>query len=343
MHVPAKNCLINVAFLALWLPASAAAQAPLECNASTACEFQLYIENDSVGTGTDRYYTNGIKFGGGVSAKPVIERIFQRPAETVLQSITDNRGNLQFGLFLGQNLYTPKNITIAAPQPLDRPWAAWLYVGGVAQNVEGDRLQTVELDLGMVGPLALGKFVQTHWHQLVAADEPKGWHNQLRGEPGLLLAYFEKLRYGPRTGVQAVPHFGLTVGNVMTLARAGGIVRAGINMTGFGPDTIEPGGAMLQRTRLRDTATRSAPEWYVFAGADGRVVARNIFLDGNSFRDSPSVDRRVWVYDLKAGFSLRIAPLRISVTHVRRSAEFSTPAGNGGTQRFQSFNLSWEF
>lgn len=339
-----RRCTALMVALAGGLPLAAAAQQPLECNAASACEFQLYIENDSFGRGTDRYYTNGIKLGGGVSAEPIIERIFKRPAETVLQSITDNRGNLQFGLFLGQNLYTPKNITIAAAQPLDRPWAAWLYLGGVAQNVEGDRLQTVELDLGMVGPLALGKFVQTHWHRIVAADEPKGWHNQIRGEPGLLLAYLEKWRYGPVTGVQAVPHFGVTVGNVMTLARAGGIVRAGYNMSGFGPDTIEPGGAMLQRTRLLDDgAARAKPEWYVFAGADARLVARNIFLDGNSFRNSASVDRRVFVYDVKAGLSLRLAPLRVSITHVRRSAEFATPAGSGGTQRFQSFNVSWEF
>jgi hypothetical protein len=330
--------------LALWLPCIARAQQPLECNKANACEFQLYIENDSFGAGTDRYYTNGIKFGGGASAEPVIERLFKMPAERVLQHITDNRGNMQFGLFIGQNLYTPKRIAVAAAQPFDRPWAAWLYVGGVAQNVEGNRLQTVELDLGMVGPAALGKLVQTEWHRLVNADEPLGWGNQLRNEPGVLLAYQEKWRYGPGSGLQVVPHFGVTVGNVMTLVRAGGIVRAGMNMSGFGPDTIEPGGAMLQSTRRFDTpSTRTAPEWYLFAGFDARLVAHNIFLDGNSFRNSASVDRRVFVYDLKGGISLRLAPLRLSLTHVHRSAEFSTPLGSGGTQRFQSFNVSWEF
>ncbi|HET7598269.1 MAG TPA: lipid A-modifier LpxR family protein, partial [Burkholderiales bacterium] len=51
----------------------------IECDRATACELQLYIENDSVGGGTDRYYTNGIKFGGGVNANRLIERLFQRP------------------------------------------------------------------------------------------------------------------------------------------------------------------------------------------------------------------------------------------------------------------------
>ena len=101
---------------------------------------------------------------------------------------------------------------------------------------------------------------------------------------------------------------------------------------------------MLQRTRLTDSQSKGGGhEWYLFAGVDGRVVAHNIFLDGNTFRESASVDRRNFVYDFKAGISMRIAPMRISLTHVQRSPEFTTPLGNGAIQRFQSLNVSWEF
>jgi hypothetical protein len=55
------------------------------------------------------------------------------------------------------------------------------------------------------------------------------------------------------------------------------------------------------------------------------------------------VDRRDFVYDLKAGFSVRIPPARLSLTQIWRSEEFTTPLGGGGNQRFQSLNLSWEF
>lgn len=190
----------------------------------------------------------------------------------------------------------------------------------------------------------MGKLVQSEWHSLIGVDQPQGWHNQLGNEPGVLLAYLQKWRYGPTSGLQAVPHFGITLGNVMTLARVGGIVRLGQNMSGFGPDTIEPGGAMLQRTRQSDSQSQgNAPEWYIFAGFDSRLVGRNIFLDGNTFRDSPSVNRELFVHDLKAGFSLRVAPFRFSLTHVQRSAEFITPLGFAAIQRFQSVNMSWEF
>jgi lipid A 3-O-deacylase len=323
--------------------ASASESRGLFCATPTACELQLYVENDILG-GTDRYYTSGLKLGGGVGATGLVERIFQAPAEQVLRRITDDPRGVQFGLFVGQQLYTPREIEIAQPQPFDRPWAAWLYIGGVAQSVSRNRLQTVEFDVGVIGPAALGKEMQTVIHEATDSTHPKGWHNQLSNEPGFLLAYMEKWRFGPRTGVQLVPHYGATLGTVMTLARLGGTVRVGRNMSDFGPDTIEPGGAMLQGVRLRDPEYKEGlGEWYLFAGAEARAVAHNVFLDGNVFRSSPSVDRQDFVYDLKAGFSVRIASARISLTQVWRSEEFTTPVRGGGNQRFQSLNISWQF
>ncbi len=318
--------------------AAGAAPPPVDLRGS---EIQIFIENDSFG-GTDQYYTNGIKIGGGVPAEKVAG-LFSRPPNALLDAITDGASN-HFGLFIGQNLYTPRDITIAAPQPNDRPWAAWLYVGAVAQSVKEDRLHTVEFDLGVVGPPALGRQVQTAWHQLVEAPEPQGWGNQIRTEPGFLLTYLHKRRYGDISGVQLVPHIGATLGTIATFARAGVLLRAGQNMTGFGPDGIEPGGAMLKNTRRQQDAGRSQPyEWFVFAGADGRLMGHNTSLDGSLFRDGPSVATRDYVYDLLAGASLRIDALRVSVTRIQRSEEFYTPQGGSGKQRFYSINIGIEF
>jgi lipid A 3-O-deacylase len=315
------------------------AEPPLDLRGS---EIQLFIENDSFGS-SDQYYTNGIKVGGGVPAERVI-KILSVPPSKLLDAITED-ASTHFGLFAGQNLYTPRDITVGTPQPLDRPWAAWLYLGAVAQSVKEDRLHTVEFDLGVVGPPALGRQVQTFWHNhIVGASAPKGWANQVRSEPGFLVSYLHKRRFGNRSGVQVVPHAGASVGTIMTLARAGGIVRLGQNMTGFGPDGIEPGGAMLKNTRQEyESGARDSYEWFVFAGFDARLVGHNIFLDGSLFRDGPSVSRRAAVYDILAGASVRLDTIRLSVTRVRRSEEFATPLGGGGRQRFYSINIGVEF
>lgn len=335
----AALCCAGMAYAAEMPPSSPGDLTREDLNGS---EIQIFIENDSFGS-SDSQYTNGIKFGIGAPLRTLNE-IFRPLSKSTLDLFSDPDADYHLGFFAGQNLYTPRDITIAAPQPLDRPWAAWLYLGGVAQRVQANRLDTVELDLGWIGPPALGKPVQTQWHRLVDAPKPRGWSNQLRSEPGFLLSYLHKRRIGNRNGIELVPHAGVTVGTVMTLARTGGIVRVGHNMTGFGADSIEPGGAMLKNTRREhEGAGRGAYEWFVFAGADYRLVAHNIFLDGNVFRSGPSVDRRVAVHDFMLGASARIESLRLSVTHITRSEEFTTAAGGGGKQQFYSVNIGFEF
>ena len=331
---------------AAWLPAVAAAHAadvPVEKLPAPpkGSEFQLFIENDML-AGTDRYYTNGIKLGFGVPFE-VLRDFFKTPSKYTLDIFSDSEGSYHFGLFVGQNMYTPRDITVEAPQPYDRPWAAWMYLGGVAQRAKGNRLDTAEIDLGVVGVPALGEQVQSNWHRLVGAPQPRGWDNQAPSELGFLVSYLQKRKYG-NAHFEVVPHAGITLGTVMTLVRAGGTMRLGHNMTGFGPDTIEPGGAMLQNTRREhEGAGRPRHEWYGFIGADVRYVARNIFLDGTLFHKSFSVDRRDVVRDVTVGASMRIEALRVSLTRIFRSEEFTTSFGGGGKQSFYSLNIGLEF
>ena len=334
--------MIRLVFL-LTLLAALAPSVRAQSRPPEGSEFQLFVENDVLAR-ADRYYTNGIKLGGGVPFD-----LLQFPAAELLRQLApEGGGKIHLGLFAGQNLYTPQSIRISEPQPLDRPWAAWLYLGGAAQRAKDNRLDTVEIDLGLVGPSALGREVQTGWHKLIGSPQPMGWHNQIGNEPAFLVSYFSKTKHSLGSGsgleLELIPHGGATVGTVMTLARAGGILRLGRHMTGFGPDTIEPGGAMLQNMR-RDIESGRAQslEWYVFAGLDHRLIAHNIFLDGTVFRNGPSVRHRPHVYDLTAGLSLRIKAVRISVTRVRRSEEFFTAAKSGGPQTFDSVNLGIEF
>ena len=326
------RCLIALLAALAALPAAAVTAPP------AGSEFQLFVEND-MWANTDRYYTNGIKFGIGLPIE-----VLEVPAKDVLQRITEgNADAVHAGVFLGQNIYTPRDIHIAAPQPGDRPWAAWLYLGAVAQLARDNRLETVEFDLGVVGPPALGKQVQTEWHKLIGVAKPEGWANQGPGEPGFMLSYLQKRRYALGSMLDVIPHGGVSLGTVQTMARLGATLRIGSNMSGFGADTIEPGGAMLRDTRRATAGARDDFEWAVLAGVDQRLIAYNTFLDGPVFHSGPSVHRRPHVYDLTAGFSVRWHAVRFSWTRVHRSEEFRSATLSGGRQRFDSLNLGVEF
>ena len=66
---------------------------------------------------------------------------------------------------------------------------------------------------------------------------------------------------------------------------------------------------------------------YVFAGVDGRAVARNLFLDGNSFVSSRSVSKLSLVGDVTAGAAIVFDSVRLAFTHVWRSREYKNQPG----------------
>lgn len=69
-------------------------------------------------------------------------------------------------------------------------------------------------------------------------------------------------------------------------------------------------------------------------------MARNIFLDGNTFSDSPSVDKYPLVADLSAGVAMNIKNTKIAYALVYRTEEFE---GQDEGQVFGTVSLNWTF
>jgi len=77
-----------------------------------------------------------------------------------------------------------------------------------------------------------------------------------------------------------------------------------------------------------------------FAAVDGRAIARNLLLDGNTFRDSHSVDKEPFVADVMGGAALIIHRFKITYTYVYRTREFKTQKGE---QHFGSISIAYTF
>jgi len=134
----------------------------------------------------------------------------------------------------------------------------------------------------------------------------------------------------------AIPHVGASLGNVYTHVSGGAIVRFGQQLSiDYGPPLIRPnlsGYSAIEHTE--------GLAWYAFAGVDGRWSLRNIFLDGNTFQDSHSIDKEPLVGDFVAGVALVYGRARLSFTHVMRTREFE---GQDQADRFGSVSLSIRF
>jgi lipid A 3-O-deacylase len=68
--------------------------------------------------------------------------------------------------------------------------------------------------------------------------------------------------------------------------------------------------------------------WDFFLGTEGRAVARNIFLDGNTFQNSRSVVKEIAVADLIVGTELfAMGRFRFGFSLVARTPEFRKQTG----------------
>jgi len=303
-------------------------------------------ENDMF-VGTDRHYTNGLRATASFTRANTPTTI-----EDALQTFSHLTGkSLQpqwFTAGIGQDMYTPDNKTATALIPDDRPYAGWLYLSisahklsscWTSSNDNPDCLDSVEANLGVVGPAAYAKETQDFVHSARGIARFQGWQNQLKNEPGFIMTWERKKRWvaPPEAGwgYDLIPNIGASLGNVLTQVNAGAMMRFGFNIPhDFGaPSAIKP---IANLPFLQDR------RWgmYYFIGADGRFVAHNIFLDGNTFTNSHSVTRKPWVYDIPQGIAITKGPYRLSLARVFRSKEFD---GQQKNTQFSSLTLTIKF
>lgn len=300
------------------------------------------VENDFLGGGTDQFYTSGVRLTYFNVNTPV-PRGLDRLAESIPTFDLNDTTSTFFTL--GQNIYTPQDITIRENQDDDRPWAAFLYGSVGLATINNNHIDEFELTLGVVGPEALGEQTQkfVHKHISTSSPTPQGWDNQLEFEPGLVLSAG---RRWPRAveqdfaglKFQVEPNVNVSVGNIYTYAGTG------VSLT-LSPDD----GALRDKPpRVRPanpgTGYFETPEsgfgWVLFAGLDGRAVARDIFLDGNSFSSSNSVDKKNFVADATVGVAFTYDRYRLSYSINARSKEFR---GQDNNTVFGSLTLSTRF
>jgi hypothetical protein len=327
------------------VPATAAANA----NADKSEKITILEENDSLYFNSDKHYTQGLRLsylGPEIDPSDGWNRPFEWLGGLAPVFFSDGSGehSRRYSLLLGQSIFTPRRTDLFQPDPRDRPYAGWLYAGAsLLQETNHWMLENFEIDLGVVGPAALGKVVQNDFHEIIDVNQARGWKNQIQNEPGIMLSYERKWRLpllgNGQDGVDIIPQGGATIGNVMTYGEAGALLRIGRGLQAdYGPVRVRPA---LSGTDYANARAEGDFGYYFFAGAAGRVVGQNIFLDGNSFRTSRSVDKKPLVADLQAGASMFWSNgIRLDFSVARRTMEFEGQ-GSPDVIGTAAFSFTW--
>ena len=299
----------------------------------------LLIEND-VFVNTDRHYTSGVMLN-------YVSNIDEGPRRLQDLGIAfpgiEAQDKMHVAISIGHEIYTPLDIETTELLEEDRPYAGHIYLATGFTVENPDEIETWRLSLGLVGPGARAEVIQNSLHRKIGVDEALGWDNQLKNEVVLSVAYEKKWLRLARSGtfakyfqVDLLPHVSAAVGTPLTYAGVGGMVRFGQGLDhDYGPPRVRPSLPVSQYyDRMR------GPSWYFFAGIDGRFIAHNLFLDGNNFYDSHSVDKEWLVGDVQAGFVWNNSKFRLAYSHIYRSREYK---GQAESDVFGSLSISAHF
>ena len=319
--------------------------------------FQATLENDRfVNRGTDRWYTNGVRLawlaqspceqGDALSCKTL------DLGDYVLgDPVAKSRGGTRSVVWtLGQNMYTPRDITRATPQRGDRPWAGWLYLGATVQGFKGNRFQQSDLKIGCTGPCSQADVVQRWIHKGFDATYPAGWSQQLNSRAAVQASHMQLWRSGDSDGKQdSADRFGFHGGFALTAGtlRSYATVMAGAvfgHLEGANPvfALANDGDLVIQNFNNTGALAR----WLLFANVSGTAVARNQFITGSTPYGRSEIELRRWVSAWQWGVS---APLggwfegtNLVFSQTSRSSEFNSPllSRKEGVQRWGSITLS---
>jgi hypothetical protein len=204
-----------------------------------------------------------------------------------------------------------------------------MYIGSTYIDINENIMDSYDLQIGFVGPSVKMERVQKVVHDIIGAHEPPGWDEQIRDEFILQFNYerrwYQALNevYGFKRDI--IYYAGCNLGNASTKGVGGFLYRIGNkNFKDFGYKRIDYRGY----NNIPLNKNIKYDEKYIYdllLWAEGGVVLKDIFLDGNTFKDSPhTVDKEYFVAKGGFGFSIRYKKFEVDYIKTFSTKEFKT-------------------
>ena len=133
-------------------------------------EIGIQSDNDAyLAQGSDRYYTNGIFIYYNHSLNH----------KQTYKSLANNVLSFDFG----QKLFTSETAFVTSRRQIDRPFAAYLYIGSALNLLyQNESNIKIGVQLGVVGPAAQGEVLQKYIHKTLSFYPIRGWQYQIEND-----------------------------------------------------------------------------------------------------------------------------------------------------------------
>ena len=257
------------------------------------------LDNDSF-VNTDDGYTNGLYislFETGESSQSTPSHDFWITPFMWSMPKAEEREAVN-AYMIGQTMITPSDISIANPGENEIPYSALLGMTNSFVTYSPTVADQVSASIGIVGPAAFGEEVQTAVHDLIGATDPQGWDTQLENE---VVFQFSRARTW-RTWTSNSQNFDLllnseiTMGTIRSDINSGAVLRYGRGLEESYVTTMFANSRMLNPSAINYGK-------YVYFRVQTGYLFNQIFTDGNTFRDSRSVDYEHEFIELSVGLA----------------------------------------
>ncbi|WP_231908802.1 lipid A deacylase LpxR family protein [Marinomonas sp. TW1] len=272
---------LNKAFsLKLWL-ASLFLMSSVQANAIE--NFVSATLDNDVFVGKDNGYTNGIYFSFYNVASRLNPSLLVRP---LLWSMPNGRVYNTINVnSIGQTLTTAEDITQEIPPDNSLPYSGLLKYTNAYVTVGPYYADWVSTSLGIVGPAAKGEQTQNGVHRAIGVKEAQGWDTQLKNE---VVFGFSRGRAW-RVLATSSDTMDLLVGGQVSLGTITSGLNAGV-MLRVGQNLQDSYATVLLANSRASNPIGVNNSWFIYAGLSSNYIYNQIFTDGNTFRDSRSID-----------------------------------------------------
>ncbi|WP_370980077.1 lipid A deacylase LpxR family protein [Agaribacterium sp. ZY112] len=287
-----KKLLLSLSLCGLCTSALSQDKSEQDDNKEGKRWYAFTFENDLFAFSDDGF-TNGVAYAWGYGSYDKLE---EQPAPKWIKGFNSKLGlygkhadKFAVGYGLAQGMYTPDNIETSELVEDDRPYAGTLLWNTRSRAYDNKIANSRGLTLGIIGPAAMAEQAQKFIHDITNGTEPMGWDHQIQNEAVFRLdAEHTRRLYASHSDFFDVSSYSIGgLGNLRSDIGTGLIFRLG--------DSLAETYAYVDPDPARSINTSAARfgsefQWQFQFAMHALYVFNDITIDGNTFKDSHSVD-----------------------------------------------------
>ena len=299
------------------------------------------VENDGL-LGTDRGYTSGLFVSLNSKASkidnPILPQVLLSSGGKGNYSATAYR---QWKLTLGQQIWTPTDISGKEPLDKDRPYAGLVFIKAKMMEQRSNVADKYSIMLGTVGPRAMAEESQTSVHNIIGSKEPVGWHQQIENELVFSFAFERQaLFYRAATGDGKLHEIALgsrvQIGNYQNEIAINSTFRWGKALSKSFSAVSLNAGELIDSAML----ARSEKGSFFYVSLEGRYRSQDITIDGDRpARFLNAVNIAHWQTSLASGYVTYNKSVGLGLSVMASSSDYQEDSHQ--YHGIVSLNLFW--